>query len=118
MVVLAGGLPANWTGSLPTWILVGIGLIFAWRITKGGGGSAVSELTAANAVLTHALNEQRQVTDNQSKEIAALQGKTDVVLAITPLMQAHEQKAQDRHDSTVKVLTEMSDSLHRMSNAA
>lgn len=118
MLLFTASLPSSWAGSLPTWILVGIGVIFAWRITKGGGGSAVSELTAANAVLTHALNEQRQVTDQQAKEIAALQGKTDVVLAITPLMQSHEQKAQDRHDSTVKVLTEMSDSLHRMSNAA
>ena len=118
MWILSGGGPATWTGSLPTWILVVIGLAFAWRITRGGGGSAVSELTAANQVLTHALEEQRRITDDQAKEISALQSKTDVVLAITPLMQSHEQKAQERHESTVKVLSEMSDSLHKMSAAA
>ncbi len=118
MWILSGGGPATWTGSLPTWILVVIGLAFAWRITRGGGGTAVSELTAANAVLTHALQEQREITDKQAKEIAALQGKTDVVLAITPLMQSHEKNAQERHAATVKVLAEMSESLHKMSAAA
>jgi len=118
MWFMLGDGPATWTGSLPTWILVVIGLAFAWRITRGGGGTAVSELTAANAVLTHALKEQRDISDKQAKEIAVLQSKTDVVLAITPLMQSHEKNAQERHESTVKVLAEMSESLHKMSAAA
>lgn len=98
----------TWTGSLPTWLILVGGLFVMWRLTRGGGGSAVTELSKSNEVLSEALERQKKIADDQAKQIAALESKTDVVLAVTPLIATHEQKAQERHDATIEVLHEMS----------
>jgi hypothetical protein len=96
--------PATWTGSLPTWLLLVIAVGAAWRVTRGGGGSAVTELTASNEVLQKALEKSREVADAQAKQIAVLESKTDVVLAVSPLIAEHERLAAERHKATIEVL--------------
>lgn len=103
----------SWTGTIPTWLLLVLGLVAAWRVTRGGGGSAVTELSKSNEVLTDALDRQRKVAEDQAKQIAALESKTDVVLAVSPLISAHEKKSQERHEAAVHVLEAISDKLAR-----
>lgn len=104
---LGAGAP-TWTGSLPTWLLLALALAGAYRLSRGGGGSAVTELSKSNEVLSGALERQRKIADDQAKQIAALESKTDVVMAVSPLIQAHEAKAQERHDATIHVLEAIS----------
>lgn len=107
----------SWTGSIPTWLLLFIAVVAAWRVTRGGAGSAVTELTASNKTLEEALNKARAVADEQAKQIAALQSKTDVVLAVTPLLADHEKRAQERHDATLHVLEALAAKISREDEA-
>ena len=101
-------------GNAPSWILVLIALTAAYRLTRGGGGSAVSELTAANKVLEESLSRTRDALAAEEQRIKALEARTDVVLAVTPLMQEMDRKAQARFDETVQVLRQISDTLARV----
>lgn len=101
----------SWTGTIPTWLLLALALGAAWRLSRGGGGTAISELSKANEVLTNALEKQKQISADQAKQIAALELKTDVVLAVTPMIAAHEHNAQERHEATVRVLEAISGKL-------
>lgn len=114
--------PPSWTGSIPTWLIFLLGIVVMWRVSRGGGGSAVSELSQANGVLTTALDKERAASEDKEKRIAALEAKTDVVLAMRPLMEELDRKAQERfesaqlraqehHDATLLVLRAMSTSL-------
>lgn len=109
LATLAGA--PSWAGSVPTWALLAVALFAAYRVTKGGGGAAVEELSISNQVLSKALERQKQVAVEQANKIAALESKTDVVLAVTPLIADHERKAQERHDATLHVLEAISDRL-------
>lgn len=113
----------NWTGSIPTWLLLIFGLVVAWRVSRGGGGQAVTELSEANKVLTKALEKNERITAEQAQQIAVLTGRTDVVLAVRPIMEELDRKAQDRfeaaqiqsrehHDATLAVLQAMTISLN------
>lgn len=96
----AASVPPSWTGSIPTWLLLVLALIAAWRISRGGGGSAVTELSKANDVLKTALDKERSLSEDKEKRIAALEAKTDVVLAVRPLMEELDRKAQERYESS------------------
>jgi hypothetical protein len=98
----------TWIGSIPSWALLAVALAAAWRVTKGGGGSAVSELSRANEVLTNRVHELGGEVRDLRVENAELKGRTDVTLALTPLLEwsgNHEQRAQDRHDQTMVILS-------------
>jgi hypothetical protein len=117
--VLLAATPA-WLGSVPTWALFALGVLFAYRISKGGGGSAVSELSKANEVLTAALererHERREERDRLGAEIrdakvelGHLAGRTDFTAALAaalgPVIEwtsGHEQRAQERHDAVMR----------------
>lgn len=103
LVLLLDG-QAGWTGSLPTWILVALAIIAGWRITKGGGGSAVSELSAANKILEDARQKNHAKIEEMAKQITALESKTDVVLAVSPLIADHERRAEERHQALVHTI--------------
>ena len=93
-------LAATIWGTLPTWLILAVGLIAAWRISKGGAGAAVSELSAANKVLEASLRDAR-------RELSELRGRTDVAIALGPVLEwtsAHEQRAQERHVGMMFVL--------------
>lgn len=63
----------SWVGSIPTWALLIMGLFVAWRVTKGGGGSAVSELSVANQVLEDRDKRRQHEMEAQAGKIAALE---------------------------------------------
>lgn len=98
-------------GTLPNWILVALALIVAWRVSRGGGGAAVSELSESNKVLERKLQEVRDTMGGEIRDLrienGELRGRTDVAVAIGPVLEwtlKHELRAQERHDATLRVL--------------
>lgn len=97
----------GWATNLPGWFTLGVVAAAAWSFRRGGGGTAISALEAANRVLegrVHTLEEQGREKD---KEIALLKGRTDVSLAMQPLLEVmtkHDLHAAERHDKTLLVL--------------
>jgi hypothetical protein len=98
-------------GTLPSWILVALALFVAWRVSRGGGGSAVSELSTANHVLERSLQETRDKLGAEIRDLrienGELRGRTDVAIALMPVIdwtQMHEKRAQERHAATIVVL--------------
>lgn len=103
----------TWTGSLPTWLLLAMAVTVAWRVTKGGGGSAVSELSKANEVLEKRLHEIGAEVRDLRIEKARLEARTDFEGALTralgPLAEAmgiHEAGARDRTERLLSLLNE------------
>lgn len=95
---------AAWAGTLPNWLLVVLAVAVAWRLSRGGGGSAVSELSKANEVLTKRVQELGSEVRDLRAENAELRGRTDVALAIDHWGSEHERRAQERHLATLHVL--------------
>ena len=107
----------NWTNA-PTWILVALAVLAAWRITRGGGGAAVGELTRANEVLEKTLHREREAKEKLGEEVRDLRvelgemrGRTDFAAALahafTPMVewtQTHEQRANERHEAQLNIL--------------
>jgi hypothetical protein len=98
-------------GTLPTWLILVVALFAAWRISNGGAGSAVSELTAANRALDKALHDARDKLGSEVSELRSqnseLRGRTDVAIALTPVLdwtQWHEQRAAERHAAMMVIL--------------
>lgn len=92
-------------GSIPTWALFVLMLVVAWRVSRGGGGSAVSELSKANEVLTKRVHELGAEVRDLRIENATLRERTDVTLAIEPAVSRivdaideHETRALDALD--------------------
>lgn len=85
------------------------------RVTRGGAGSAVSELSHANRVLEETLRDERQAKEQLGAEVrdlrvqlAELAGRTDFALALTaalaPIMEwtlGHERRASERHEAAM-----------------
>ncbi len=114
-------------GTIPTWILVALALFVAWRISRGGGGTAVSELSKANEVLTRRVKELGDEVRDLRIENVKLRASTDFKTAIgaelkpitdwaeghersdegrhrqvATLLELHEQRATQRHDAQLK----------------
>jgi biopolymer transport protein ExbB/TolQ len=95
-------------GSIPTWALFFLALVVAWRVTRGGAGSAVSELSKANEVLTQRVHDLGAEVRDLKVENERLKARTDVSLVIAPEAQRiidetraalseHERTAIERH---------------------
>lgn len=72
-----------------------------------GGGAALQELERANRVLERRVNELTVQNEQQAGELIALRARTDVALAIEPVLQAlrtHETEAGKRSKATLTVL--------------
>jgi hypothetical protein len=98
-------------GTLPNWILIAVALLAAWRLSRGGAGSAVSELDKSNDVLTRALADTRDKLGVEIRDLrienGELRGRTDVAIALAPVLEwtiSHETRAQERHTSMIVVL--------------
>lgn len=105
-------------GNVAQWLIVAIGVFAAWRISRGGGGSAVAELDRANKVLDHSLHLEREKSERLGGEVrdlrienAALKEQTNFASAlagaISPLIEwthVHEERAQQRFDAQLKVM--------------
>lgn len=80
------------------------GFAFARR---HGGGTALEELERANSVLERRVHELETSDAAKSMRIAELEAKTDVALAITPVLEAlrmHELEAAKRSNATLLLL--------------
>ena len=115
----------SWAGSLPTWLLLGMGLIVSWRVTKGGGGAAVTELSEANKVLERRTHELGAEVRDLKVENERLKARTDFAQALAPILDGvvaaadraarreetiittlaqHEERAETRFQHTTNVL--------------
>lgn len=102
-------------GTLPGWLTLAalVGAAF-WLPRRGGSGPAIESLEANNRVLEKRVHELEQQGKVDAGIIAELRGRTDVTLALAPIVEwstAHEVRAQQRHeamlrgqDGTLKVL--------------
>jgi hypothetical protein len=80
------------------------GFSFARRF---GSSSALLELERANGVLDRRVKELESENKTQAHRISELEAKTDVALALTPLLEAlhrHEEHAERRASATLHVL--------------
>ena len=91
---------ASIVGDIPSWLTSVVILLAAWRISKGGAGSAVSELSAANRVLERRLHELGAEVRDLRIENEGLKQRTD----FSSVMAIHERNAQQRTEGILKVL--------------
>jgi hypothetical protein len=85
-------------------VLIIVGGVFAW---KTYGGTALTTVRVANEVLERRVRDLEQESRHDKAEIAELRGRTDVTVAIGPLLTwttEHELRAQERHSGIVNVL--------------
>lgn len=71
-----------------------------WRITRGGGGSAVQELSAANRVLEKRNHDLGAEVRDLRIEVEKLRARTD----FAAVMAQHEEQAQKRAEGILTVL--------------
>ena len=104
---MGAGLLALSIGTWPGWLTV-FGVlflcIFMWR---GQVGPAMGYLTSANRVLKSEIEELQKRDKQKDRELAELQTKTDVTIALKPLLewtQIHETSDQQRHRQTIEAM--------------
>lgn len=94
-------------GTLPGWLTV-VGIVFVGiTLWRGGTGTALDTLIATNHVLEDEVKKLRDADRAKDKEIATLQARTDIALALSPLLdwsRTHEIHAQERHVAILNVL--------------
>lgn len=98
----------DWLGTLPGWLTLG-GLVgAAWVFRRGGGGAAIGQLETANRVLAGRVKELEGLDKSKDAQIAELKGRTDVALALGPVIRwttQHEERAQERQAALLGVLS-------------
>jgi biopolymer transport protein ExbB/TolQ len=118
-------------GSLPTWLLFALSVAVALRLSRGGAGSAVSELSKANEVLDRRLQEERKAREALGAEVrdlnvrnAELGKETNFAIALEEARSAaearalealsrHETRAIERHEAQLVILGLIADRLGR-----
>lgn len=94
-------------GTLPNWLaLIGIAAL-ALILVRGGVGTAVEGLQATNRELQRQITELRAKVESLTKENAELRGRTDIALAMRPVLDAlttHEREASKRSVAMLDVL--------------
>lgn len=88
-------------GDVAGWAALALALIAAWRVTRGGAGSAVQELSEANRVLDARVHELGGEVRDLRIENAELRERTDYAA----VMAAHEETALERHKALLNVLS-------------
>lgn len=107
-------LASSWIGSAPSWLLLAVALGVSYRVTKGGGGTAVTELSKSNEVLKETLDEERGKGVELRARITVLEQKTDVSQVLQPFIKwasEHEEADKARHDITVAAFASVADEL-------
>jgi hypothetical protein len=97
----------HYFGTLPAWLTVALVVGAAWSFRRGGGSTAISSLEIANRVLEKRVHDLEEAGRLKDRELAELRGRTDVALALAPLIEwssQHEQRAAERHVATLNVL--------------
>lgn len=101
-------------GTIAQWVTVATVGALAWVLVRGGGGSAVTILQESNRVLEHHGREQGERIAALTAQVAELRERTDVALAIRPLLDwtsHHEQRDQERFEATLEALREVAVSM-------
>lgn len=78
-----------------------------WFLRRFGGGTALAELERANRILEKRLQEQAVEIQGLTSELALLRSRTDVALAMAPVLKAlelHEREAERRSTRSLVVL--------------
>jgi hypothetical protein len=96
-------------GTIPGWatfvvLTAGIAGAALWAPFRAGTGPAIESLEANVRALEEQRRHDQAQLAAQSRTIAELQGRTDVTLAIAPLMEwsgHHEERAQARHEAAL-----------------
>lgn len=73
---------AGYANDLLQWTSLGILAVTIWRITRGGGGSAVQELSAANRVLEKRNHQLGAEVRDLRVRVAELEQRTDFATAL------------------------------------
>lgn len=104
----------TWVGTLPAWITLGGVILVAVILWRGGSATAVEGLQAINRELERQIHERdKQVKDLQDR-VRALEQKTDVTLALGPVlgaMQQHEDNASARSLAALAIMGQIADRL-------
>lgn len=103
--LLAGALSI---GAAAQWLALLSILLLAWVVVRGGGAGALSILQTSNAVLEQRVREQDRLVKQLTAQVADLGAKTDVALALRPILEwthTHEQRDQERFERTLLFLT-------------
>ena len=102
-------------GAVIEWLVVAalaVGTILFAR--RYGGGTALEHLQTTNQVLEETVREQSREIDRLRRRVSELEGKTDLTLAIVPVLEAlrtHELRAAERSSATLEVLHELAASV-------
>jgi hypothetical protein len=94
-------------GTVAGWATVGGLLLASWVFWRGGGGTAIASLETANRVLEKRVQDLENQSRRDNTTIAELRGRTDISIALKPILEwtvQHETRAQERHEKTLVVL--------------
>lgn len=111
----------TWAEAIPLWITIAIAVAAVLYFNRHGGGAALEELERANGILEGRVKDLEQQNEQQAAEIVALKTKTDISLAIMPVLDAlklHEERAAQRSERTLDVLGLIADRLGPEQQAA
>jgi hypothetical protein len=86
--------------TLGQWVLVLVAVFVAFRVSRGGGGTALHELSEANRVLEKRLHELGAEVRDLRIENESLRSRTDFSAVIA----SHETRAAARTAGILKVL--------------
>jgi hypothetical protein len=103
-------LPELITGLIAATASMGAMLFFR----RYGGATALAELERANRVLEKRVRELEELDGAHTLELKELRARTDIALAMTPIMDAlelHEREVQKRSHATLTVLGLIADRL-------
>lgn len=98
---------SSWTAHAAAWITAALALGAVLFARRYGGGAALEEMERANRILTHRVDELTADNRRLGDELTALKAKTDVTLALVPVIKAlemHEERAAERSTKTLTVL--------------
>lgn len=107
-------LAASHLDSVAAWLTVGALAIAAYVFWRGGGGTAIQSLQAANQVLERRVHELEEQARRDASEIATLRARTDLATQIAPIVEwtvNHERRGQERFERTLLVLERIADRL-------
>lgn len=94
-------------GTISGWLTFLVLVSVAWILYRGGGGTAIRGLQDTNHELEREIKERDGKISALERINAELRAQKDVTFAIEPVikaMQAHEDRAQERHESTLVVM--------------
>jgi hypothetical protein len=97
LTALAAAIQAT---DITQWVALLVLVASVWRVTRGGGGTAVSELSTANRVLEKRNHELGAEVRDLRIEVAELRTRTDFAAVIAQ----HEARAQQRNVAILAVL--------------